>query len=98
MHNFATKLLIVQGCFVVLFGKLTLAVQKVSGSSLIDLPLPASEYESLRHSIYTANIYRDLRGVYVKIRVRGFQIYRDFMSPTGEIRVNTDGHTEDISP
>lgn len=53
MHNFATKLLIVLGCFVVLFCKLTLAaVQKVSGSSLIDLPLPASEYESLRHSIY----------------------------------------------
>ena len=52
MHNFATKLLIVLGCFVVLFCKLTLAVQKVSGSSLIDLPLPASEYESLRHGIY----------------------------------------------
>ena len=31
---------------------------------------------------YTANVYRDLRGVCREIRVRGFQIYGDCMLPT----------------
>ena len=31
---------------------------------------------------YTANVCRDLRGVYREIRVRGFQIYGDCMLPT----------------
>ena len=31
---------------------------------------------------YTANVCRDLRGVYGEIRVRGFQIYRVCMLPT----------------
>ena len=33
-------------------------------------------------SFYTANVCRDLRGVYREIRVRGFQIYGDCMLPT----------------
>ena len=28
---------------------------------------------------YTANVYRDLQGLYGEIRVRGFQIYGDCM-------------------
>jgi hypothetical protein len=35
-----------------------------------------------RAQTYTANVYRDLRGVYREIRVRGFQIYGDCMLPT----------------
>ena len=40
---------------------------------------------------YTANVYRDLRGVYGEIRMRGFQIYRDCMLPTIRVifEVNT---------
>ena len=32
--------------------------------------------------LHTANVCRDLRGVYREIRVRGFQIYGDCMLPT----------------
>ena len=31
---------------------------------------------------YTANVYRDLQVLYREIRVRGFQIYGDYMLPT----------------
>ena len=29
--------------------------------------------------LYTANVYRDLKGLYREIRVRGFKIYGDCM-------------------
>ena len=40
---------------------------------------------------YTANVYRELRGVYGEIRVRGFQIYKDCMLPAIPVifKVNT---------
>ena len=37
---------------------------------------------------YLANVYRDLRGVYGEIRMRGFQIYRDCMLPTIPVILN----------
>ena len=49
---------------------------------LISQSFPNTEEEPVRKGLlltgsYTANVYRELRGVYGDIRVRGFQIYRD---------------------
>ena len=43
------------------------------------LDVHSQKYSRLR---YTANVCRDLQGVYREIRVRGFQIYGDCMLPT----------------
>ena len=50
--------------------------------------LPRFKYRDFNKSInnrldvHTANVYRDLRILYMEIRVRGFQIYGDCMLPT----------------
>ena len=41
-----------------------------------------------KNGMYTANVYRDLRVLYREIRMRGFQIYGDYILPTIPVKIS----------